>query len=363
MDNNAPHLPDDVMPINRARWFFLIVVIVSILGGVAGGTYAMRVFVPKILQDLINTLPLSNQTRETQEINAHSPFSDMVKVSHSIENAKGIAVGSAVSFTSDGWFITHKKNLTNSANVRVENLEKSFLIKNVITDSASDLVFFKVDARELFSTHVIDDYRFEVGETLYVASSKQGIFSASISLPYGSIIPKREVYDSETYYRVIVLDRSFPNNMLGSPVFNERGALVGILSFDENRNGQNIVIPSRNFTKTFRNAVKNGFVSHPYFGVRIKPQKAVGVSLLEFEQGEQISGSLRYGLTAVQYDSPAWNSGIRDNDIIMQIDEQEIGKARTLPEVLLDFESGKDIVVHVKRGEDKMVFVVALGSK
>ena len=105
MSENAPHLPDDVYPAMRMRWLFVFVLLVSILGGIAGGTYAMRLFLLDILSDLIATLPLSNQVRPVDGV-VSSPFLDMVRVTHSLVDARGVVIGSAVSYTSDGWMLS-----------------------------------------------------------------------------------------------------------------------------------------------------------------------------------------------------------------------------------------------------------------
>ncbi len=94
-ENTAPHLPDESSAPVRLRWLFVIALVVSILGGVAGGAYAMRMFLPGLLSDLIETLPLSNHTQRNAQSDVVSPFVDMLHVTHLMRSSNGTIVGSA----------------------------------------------------------------------------------------------------------------------------------------------------------------------------------------------------------------------------------------------------------------------------
>ncbi len=363
MPDNAPHLPDDVYPAMRMRWLFVFVLVISILGGVAGGTYAMRVFLPGILTDLISTLPLSNQVRRAAGDVSESPFLDMVRVTHSLVDARAGVVGSAVSYTSDGWMLTEADVITRATGIRIDGEIFKLDRKSLVKDPASNVAFFKIDKNDTSSPKVIDNARFDAGDRLFVVGETHGVFETSVSLPFGSLPAARGVYDADRYHRVIVLDRRLPAALIGAPVFDVRGVVVGIVSSNDKFVDQSIVIPAHHFTSTFKDVVTDSKVSHPYLGVRFVLPDAAGVDLSMFDHGVLLQGSSRFGIAAVRFGSPAWNAGLRAGDIILSVEDQPVGTTQSLPEVLLQYDAEQTVRVKYRRNNEEFEVDVVLSSR
>ena len=362
-ENNAPHLPDDVYPAMRMRWLFVLVLVVSILGGVAGGTYAMRFFLPALLTDLIETLPLSNQVRRVVDDTAVSPFADMVRVTYSLADASGRVVGSAVSFTSDGWMVSEASAVKRANAVRVGGTLYKFDRSSVVYDSASTIAFLKIEIQDASSPSVVDDARFDAGDRLFVVGETYGVFESRVSVPYGALPSVREVYDTDVYHRVVVLDRRLPDALLGAPVFDVRGSVAGILSSHVSIPDQSIVIPVHHFTSSFKEAVTTGKVIHPYTGLRFALSDTSGVDLSMLTPGVSVEGSARFGVAAVRFGSPAWNAGLRGGDRVMRIEDRVVGTTLSLPEVLLQYNPGQEVHVIYERDGQEFETQLTLGTR
>ncbi len=352
-ENNAPHLPDDVYPAMRMRWMFVLVLVVSVLAGIAGGTYAMRFFLPGILSELITTLPLSNQVKRAVDAEVESPFLDMVRVTNSLVDARGVVVGSALSYTSDGWMVSQEDVVKRARKVRVSSELHAIDRAGVVTDPASGLSFFKIDISDVASPRVVDNARFDAGDRVFVVGQSNGVFEGRVSIPFGSLPTARDVYDAEVYHRVIVLDRIFPDALIGAPVFDIRGNVVGVLGVDAGYEQQNIVVPAHHFSASFKDVATEGSVLHPYVGARFGLSDATGVDLSVFKAGVELKGSSRLGIAAVRFGSPAWDAGLRDGDVVMRIDDHVVGIVKSFPELILQYNPGQVVkVVYVRNGEE-----------
>ncbi len=97
-------------------------------------------------------------------------------------------------------------------------------------------------------------------------------------------------------------------------------------------------------------------------GCAKKPEYLLGIQVPVGD--DRVSESMPYVVTGVYEDSPAYNAGIRPDDIITQVDGTDlIGlKNGYVYKKLLLGEKGTDVTIVVKRKEKTMVFVVKRGG-
>ena len=250
-----------------------------------------------------------------------------------------------------------------AAGVRVHGEVFTLRPSSIVKDVASGVAFFKIENLDTTSPKVIDLARFDAGDRLFVVGKTHGVFEASVSLPFGSLPSASDVYDADRYYRVMVLDRRLPDVLIGAPVFDIRGVVVGIVSTHEKFVDQSIVIPAHHFTSTFKDVVQTGSTLHPYFGVRFSLPEVSGIDLSLFEDGVTLRGSARFGTSGVLFGSPAWNAGLRNGDVIVSIEDQPVGTTQSLPEVILQYDPAQIVRVKYRRGSEESEVDVKLSTK
>jgi S1-C subfamily serine protease len=67
--------------------------------------------------------------------------------------------------------------------------------------------------------------------------------------------------------------------------------------------------------------------------------------------------------SAVMADSPAKAAGLKDNDIILQIDGQKIDSNNTLSSIIANHNVGDKINLTVLRGKDQLTLTVTLAER
>ncbi len=362
-DRTAPHLPDATTSTKVEHFFGIREIVFSVVGGILGGALVLRFIAPSLFLDVVSSLSLSPSLIKNKEQEAASSFVDMIRVAHILTSENGKVVGTAVGFSSDGWLVSESKSLMLARNIVVDGVSYPITAKSKIKDQMSGVSFFKVNTSRVSSPRVIDDAQFHAGDSVSIVSPQFGVFSATVSVPYGAIETKTGTYSSELLYRVVVLDRLFESEMWGSPVFDIRGAFIGVLSFDPAYANQSIVIPAHYFLRAFRSASKFGNVQHPYVGINSSSQFTTGIDVSVLKNGVLIAGNVRYGIPGVVFNSPAWQAGLRDHDRILAIDEQPVGTIKTLPEQLVLYEPGQEIRVTYEREGKEYTTKLKLGLR
>jgi S1-C subfamily serine protease len=139
----------------------------------------------------------------------------------------------------------------------------------------------------------------------------------------------------------------------GGPLFDMRGSVAGIVSLNLNDLGrQSFAIPVEYFTRYRGELVRFGRVVS-------RPRRAwIGLFPQPVEDGLVVAGLVPRG--------PGERGGLREGDLILRVDQEEVGSRRALYEALWRHGPGERVVFEVMRdqrirrveviGEDRAVF-------
>ena len=90
-------------------------------------------------------------------------------------------------------------------------------------------------------------------------------------------------------------------------------------------------------------------------GVENKPK--LGISIEDLENGEGVN------ITSVNENSPAAKSGLKENDIIVQVNDQKIKDVDALKPIIKEAKEGSSFTFQVKRNKELKTIVVKLPKK
>lgn len=346
--NIPPHLPDPEIVVARPLFPVFTIMVVALCAGLFGGIAGMYYVLPGIFEQLtmrISLQPgLSRELSEEQPI--ERPYGQMEKVTAQLFK-QGKVVGSAVGFSNDGWLVTSATYAGTGLSV-VFGGDASVPVQRVVVDEASRVAFIKINVAHAPISRTSDSEQFLLQNEYFISTPGMGVVTAQVSGAYVVMVDGlREV---EQYERVLPLDIPASITEPGAPVFNEIGELVGIVSSYVTEKSTATMIPLIHFLPAYQSLVKDAKIIRPSLGVMVTSVARLVVDSSNFEEVLVVERVLPL--------SPAGKAGIQKGDHIVAIDGKEVGRLRSIADVLFMFKPGQKIEVTLQN----RTVTVELGS-
>jgi len=227
-------------------------------------------------------------------------------------------------------------------------------------DQRSDVALLKIDAEDLPTLKIGESKKLKVGEWVVAIGSPfqlrfsvtSGIVSAKgRSIPNGS---------DSTYVPFIQTDVAINPGNSGGPLFNLEGQVVGINSQIYTRSGGymgvSFAIPIDYAMDVADQLRENGYVARGWLGVSIQEITSELAEALEMEVPK---GAL---ISQIIEDSPAQSSGLKEEDVILFFDGEEIFYSSDLPLTVGAIRPGSEVNAMVLRDGKKKTIKVTVGE-
>ena len=269
--------------------------------------------------------------------------------------SKASSAGSGVIFSSDGYIVTNEhviSGLTDESTLEVKLYTGETYKAQVIGyDSRTDLAVLKIDADNLPYTSFVDTKDLMIGQDVIAIGNPLGL---GISCSNGIISAlEKEIYVNNVYMTVMQTNAAVNNGNSGGGLFDINGDLVGIvnakkISASSNVEGINYAIPANTVVRIIDELIENGYV---------KDRAALGVKVYTPSAYLSTNGAL---ISEVMEGSSAEKAGLKANDLIVKIDDDEITSYADLSKALDSHFVGDTVVITVIRDEKEMKFNVTL---
>lgn len=271
------------------------------------------------------------------------------------------AVGSGFLISADGYVITNNHVVAGADEIQVHLNDRRMYDAEVVgLDEPSDLALLKIDGEELPFVTFGDSDSLRVGEWVLAIGSPFGLeFSAAAGIvsAMGRSIPGRSSYN---YMAFIQSDVAINQGNSGGPLFNLAGEVIGInsqiLSSTGGSNGISFSIPSNVAVNVVDQLRETGKVERGLLGVRMRE---VDYALAEIFGMERPRGAF---VDEVQQNSPAAESGIENEDIILQFNGHAIEYFTDLPFYVGQYKPGTEAEVMLYREGELIELLVTLGD-
>lgn len=373
-------MPEEVQTKSSGSSFFKIIILAVVFGifvGILAQLIYQIYFTPPLFYtgDIVirrqSMLELSKKIEKIAKDNEASLLTIYQKKSAKQQNEPYFSteiLGRGVVLTNDGWILAYlkdnitDKNLKDKIVVKTNNLD-FFEVKSLITDPATKITFIKIEAKDLVPVQFSDSNQLIQNEQVVVVS---GVNSSQItnveSLNYykfGSL--EQLITDSEEYSKYISIQDKLALDLIGSPIFNLDGEVIGLLKEFDNQ-FCSLVIASNNFKDLINQVLYQNKITRPYLGVNyIDLSRAVGSKEGIFKNKK---GALVYkgvdGL-AIKKDSPALGL-LKDGDIILKIDNEDISNQKDLAQIILDYQPSQKIKFELLRNNQTKTVEITLGK-
>ncbi|NTW27505.1 MAG: serine protease, partial [Candidatus Moranbacteria bacterium] len=279
--------------------------------------------------------------------------------------------GTGVMVTSDGVIATYRTAIIEkNATYKVLLWSgMSYDAKLIGVDEFTNLAFLKVDVTNLTAISFGDSNGVVPGKKIVAIGNSFGEYQNRYATGLLSNIAKtynlagKTVSSSEKLEGVFESDFSGQSEYIGGPVIGYSGDLIGIVgSIIIDGQTQYFQIPSNVVGKTLELALADGLENRPLFGayyISITKEYAMAHNLNQDKGALIFSPSGKQGL-ALLAASPAEKAGLRINDIILAVNNQEVNLGNPFSNLISQYKKGDTIELSVIRDSKDLKIVVKL---
>ena len=237
-------------------------------------------------------------------------------------------LGSGVVVSADGYILTNNHVVDSATDVKVTLPDRrEFKAKVIGTDPKTDIAVLKIDASNLPVITVGNSAKLQVGDAVLAIGNPYGV-GQTVTMGIVSATGRANL-GIEDYEDFIQTDASINPGNSGGALVNDRGELVGIntaiLAGGSGGNqGIGFAVPVNLVRQVMNQIVTHGGVTRSYLGVTVQEvtpaiAKAIGLNAP--------NGAL---VSEVSPDSPAQKAGIKQGDVITEINGTPIVESNQL---------------------------------
>ena len=366
---------------------------VGLIGGIIGALLIALIAWPFVRDEMTSPTPVSNATPEQAATKATESENDIVSAVGQTKEAvvsvtnlqssfqgadQETGAGSGVIYKKDGnkaYVVTNYHVVEGASRLSVTLSDGTALEAKVLgEDPTYDLAVLSIDSSKV--TQVVklgDSDTLRAGETVLAIGNPLGIFANSVTRGVISAqertVPVDTNKDGQQDFNteVIQTDAAINPGNSGGALINTSGQLIGINSMkiaEASVEGVGFAIPINEALPIMRDLEQNGEVIRPQLGIQIRDVQEFPSGFREDRlklPNDVTRGIVVVGLTG---NSGAEKAGMKENDVIVEINGKDINSFADLKSVLYrDAKVGDNVKVTFYRGGEKQTLDVKLSAQ
>ncbi len=268
------------------------------------------------------------------------------------------SLGSGFIVDSEGYIVTNNHVIAEADEITVRFHDDSTASAEVIgRDEQTDLALLKVNSdRDLPAASWGDSEASRIGDWVLAIGNPFGLGG---SVTAGILSARSRDIQAGPYDDFLQTDAAINRGNSGGPMFNTDGDVIGVNTAIFSPTGGSIgigfAIPSAIAENVIEQLREHGDVQRAWLGVRIQ---SVTDELAEGLRLDEPRGAL---VASVSEGGPAEEAGIRQGDVILEFDDQEVTDMRSLPRMVAGTRIGRAVEVVVWRRGEAQTIQVELG--
>lgn len=271
--------------------------------------------------------------------------------------------GSGVILSEDGFIVTNNHVIQDAQNIKVIlNDRREFEAKLIGTDPSTDIALLKIEGKGLQYLTYGDSNTLQLGEWVLAVGNPFNLTSTVTAGIISSL--GRNLRMNEDQYSIesfIQTDAAVNPGNSGGALVNQQGNLVGINSAIASQTGTytgySFAVPVSIVKKVVEDLKKYGEVQRALLGVNIGDVNAEIAKELNLDKVEGVV------VGGVPENGAAKEAGIKEKDVIVQVDGSPIKSTAELQEKVSQYRPGDKVDVVVIRAGEKKQFNVTLRNK
>ena len=281
-----------------------------------------------------------------------------------------VGAGTGFIVSSDGLILTNKHVVSDkeAEYVVIMTDNKEYNAKVLARDPVQDLAIMKIEGGNSFKPLKlgnVDDI--QIGQTVIAIGNALGRFQNTVSVGVISglgrtIVATGPDFATEKLEDIIQTDTAINRGNSGGPLINLKGEVVGI-NTAVSTEGENIgfAISIDKAKRSIEQVKTLGRISYPYMGVRyiILNKEISKARDIEVDYGALIVGDNE---PAVVDGSPAQKAGIKEGDVILEINGEKITEDNSLAKIISKYNPFESLNLKILRDGQEIYLNIILGE-
>lgn len=361
-------------------YFFVLALVIAILGAVLGGAVAPQFAVKPIISQAPTIEVPKTSTPETQVPAGtkviETEESVYIKVAESVGPSivnvnttsqvqfffqaipqEGAASGVIIS--NDGYILTNNHVVEGAQKIKITLADgRTFDAKVVGSDPYTDVAVIKINATDLPAAKLGDSTNLKIGQIVIAIGNPFGL-GKTVTAGIISAINRSITTDRGTIIEgLIQTDAPINPGNSGGALVNGSGEVIGInTAIYQGAQGIGFAIPIHLARSIANQIIAKGYASHPWMGIYLDTVDAQTSAYyrLPVDYGAIIMDVVKNG--------PAETAGLKKGDIIISLDGEKIETADDLVVRVMRHNVGDKVKVTVARGDQKLTLEVTLAER
>ena len=284
-----------------------------------------------------------------------------------------IGGGSGFIVSSDGYIMTcsHVVGDPEADYTVILDPKHKYPAKILAKDLLIDIAILKIDGKNLPFLELGDSNQIELGETVVAVGNPLGEFEDTLSAGIVSGLSRKITaygglpFKSTSLRGLIQTDAAINPGNSGGPLVNLEAKAIGINTAMV-MGAQNIgfAIPINYARSTLEEVLKYGKIQRPFLGIRyfILNKEISQVNKLPVDYGALIVRE-NLGEKAIVKNSAADQAGLKEYDIILELNGEKINEENPLTDTLQKYKIGEEVSLKILREGKEMSLKLKLEEK
>ncbi len=265
-------------------------------------------------------------------------------------------LGSGVVITPDGYILTNDHVVHGAAQLTATLQDGTSLAAALVgTDPATDLAVIRVTASGLPHAALGDSALLRVGQLVIAIGNPFG-FQSTVSTGVVSALG-RALRSQEGRLIENIIQHTAPLNPgnSGGPLVDSRGRVVGInTAIIVMAQGIGFAIPANTAQWVVSQLLVHGRVRRGYLGLAARP-RPLDRRLVRFHH---LAKELAVEAISVDPRGPAGEAGLKEGDLIVGIQDQEVTSVDDIHRFLAEWPVGRPVALAILRGRERLTLTV-----
>lgn len=231
------------------------------------------------------------------------------------------SLGSGVIINSGGYILTNEHVIGKAVRIKVTLIDnQEFDARLIGADKKSDLAVIKIDSdKPLPFVEMGRSDDLMIGETVLAIGNPFGLQHTVTTGIISALNRSVETAENVVYHDFIQVDASINPGNSGGPLLNIKGSLIGVnTAIYQKAEGIGFAIPIENAKRIVNDLISYGKVRRGWLGVSVQNMTP---ELVRYFKLDRAKGVL---VTRVFPASPARKAGIKQGDVILELNNREI---------------------------------------